>query len=129
MHINWMMTKNPFVARSGTTVGEARRLVQSHHITHLPVVGEHGDVIGMVSAHDLSEDEPAAPRYGQDLTVGAVMTAKPVVVDGEAEVDEAMDLMLECGIGALPVVDGRGEIIGIVSHGDVSRARLGLGRR
>lgn len=123
MHIDWMMTRKPFVARPDTTVREARHLLRSHRVSHLPVVGAAGDVVGMLSDGDLEVAETRSPpSAAPDLKVGAVMTPGPIVVSADAEVDEALDIMLECGVGALPVVDRAGQVVGIVSYGDVARA-------
>lgn len=55
-----------------------------------------------------------------------VMTTQVTTIEAGATVREAAKRMLARRVSALPVVDGRGRVIGIVSEGDlVRRAELG----
>lgn len=59
-----------------------------------------------------------------------VMTHTVITVAPETSVGEAMQLMLRHDIGALPVVDGHGDIVGIVTAGDfLRRASHGMAER
>lgn len=50
-----------------------------------------------------------------------VMTTKVTTIEAGATVREAARRMLERRVSALPVVDDRGRVIGIVSEGDLVR--------
>lgn len=64
------------------------------------------------------------------MKVADVMTHRVISVTPEATVDQAARLMLEARIGGLPVVDSRGQLVGIVSDGDlVRRVELGTEKR
>jgi CBS domain-containing protein len=116
MHISWIMNRSVFTAAPETTIGEARRSLRSHHIRHLPVLDIGGRLVGIVSDRDLRR-----ARGPSRLPVSGVMVDRPVVVDADADLEEALDTMLENRVGALPVVRADGEVIGIVSLGDVVR--------
>jgi len=58
------------------------------------------------------------------MKVGDVMTKDVVTVSEEVEVSEAVRLMRERDISALPVVDRSGRLTGIVSEGDLIRELL-----
>lgn len=61
----------------------------------------------------------------RDVMVSPVHTVKP-----DALVTDVARLFLERRIGAAPVVDDRGTLVGIVSEGDLlHRAEIGTGRR
>lgn len=49
------------------------------------------------------------------------MTSTVVSIDPNSSVKEAAQLMLEKGISAVPVVDKKGHLVGIVSEGDLLR--------
>ena len=49
------------------------------------------------------------------------MTGSVLSVDSEAPLTDAVELMLEHKIGAVPVVDADGKLVGIVSYMDVLR--------
>lgn len=50
-----------------------------------------------------------------------VMTQNVITVSPDSEVREIATLLLEHGISAVPVVDGEGKVLGIVSEGDLMR--------
>lgn len=87
----------------------------------MPVVDEHGTVIGMVSEYDVIS------KRGQ--TVGEIMSRGVISVPDDAETAQVAGLMGLHGIRRLPVLrDGR--LVGIVSRTDllrlfVARAREG----
>jgi CBS domain-containing protein len=54
--------------------------------------------------------------------VTSVMASPVVVVDAEAPVQALLRLFIAGGIGAVPVVNPRGEPVGVVSKTDVLRA-------
>lgn len=54
-----------------------------------------------------------------------IMTSEVITTRPDASVKQAARLMLENGVSALPVVDGKGKLLGIVSEGDLMhRAEL-----
>jgi CBS domain-containing membrane protein len=132
MLVRDVMTRDPLTARTDTSVYDAMQTLESEQIRHLPVV-EDGELKGIVSDRDLSRfshagllEEPDAARRRLRAPIGNVMTSDPVHVAPDDDIDEAIDLMLENRIGALPVceeVDGR--LVGIVSYVDLLRAMRG----
>ena len=62
------------------------------------------------------------PELAASTPVTAVMASPVVSVDPEAPVRDLLRLFVAGGIGAAPVVDSRGEAIGVVSKTDVLRA-------
>ncbi|HEY6105490.1 MAG TPA: CBS domain-containing protein [Anaeromyxobacteraceae bacterium] len=60
----------------------------------------------------------------EDVPVQRVMTGSPVTIDPEATLAEAAEALLQGGFRHLPVVNGMGRPVGMVSERDL-RARLG----
>ena len=58
------------------------------------------------------------------MQVRDVMTHEVVTVQSETPVKDAATLMVDGGFAALPVVDDRGRVVGIVAEADVLRDRL-----
>ena len=56
-------------------------------------------------------------------SVGDLMTADPIVINGDAPLLEAAQLFDRHRIHGLPVVDGDGALIGVISQTDMIRAR------
>ncbi|MFH0945324.1 MAG: CBS domain-containing protein [Planctomycetota bacterium] len=101
------------------TVREAANRMRTHDVGTLVVVDDQGRPVGIVSDRDLVvkalslEQNPGATR------VEAVMTANPTVILSTASVRDAVKLMSEGGFRRLPVVDGSGNLLGVVSFDDV----------
>ena len=128
-----LMTEAPVTISPKSTVREAARLLDTLDIRHLPVVNEEHELVGMVSDRDLrSLSVPAfagAQRIGNvqtalDASVSSVMTTEVLSVEEEADAKELVDLMLDFRVGAIPVTDGDGTLVGIVSYIDVLRTCL-----
>lgn len=128
------MTENPRIVQVNDTIGDAMEVLQTMDFRHLPVVDEHGELVGMLSDRDLraldvpfpqeAEATDTPPRKAHTAPVATMMSSNVVSVSPDADVTDVMELMLEHKIGALPVVDGEGALIGIVSYVDVFRCLL-----
>jgi len=59
----------------------------------------------------------------EPTTVGDLMALDPIVVRANASLDEVADLLDHHHISGLPVVDGSGSLVGVVSQTDLVRAR------
>ena len=59
-----------------------------------------------------------SPRH-RDSTVGDVMTSAVHVARADLPLQRAARLMSENGVGALPVVDGRGQVTGLLSEANL----------
>ena len=59
-----------------------------------------------------------------------IMTRPVVTVTPETTIVDAANLMLQRHVSGLPVVDGGGNLVGVVSEGDfIRRSEIGTGRR
>lgn len=130
-----LMTQDPITLKVTAKVRDALEILQSMEIRHLPVINAQDELIGMVSDRDLRnlsilrsvEDNGVSElRIAMAQPISSVMTADVISVEVEAEVTEVIDLMLEHKIGAVPVVDAEGSLVGIVSYIDVLRELAAL---
>ena len=106
------------------TLNDAIERLGEHGIGALVVSGDGHKIEGIVSERDIVR---AAARSGSDAlgnTVGSVMSTNVITCALNDGVDRLMSLMTERRIRHLPVVDDHGHLIGIVSIGDVVKARL-----
>lgn len=53
------------------------------------------------------------------LTVKNIMTRDPITVSPDTEIVHAAKLLLEKGINGIPVVDKKGELVGIICQSDL----------
>ena len=124
MKISQMMTRNVKHCRPTDNLAHAARLMWDHDIGALPVVDEHGQVIGMVTDRDACM---AAYTRGQPLDqipVSVAMTTHVVTCQpDDAEVSVAK-LMAKNKVRRVPVVDDQQRPIGLVSLNDLAIAMV-----
>jgi len=101
----------------------ASALMLSRRIGCLPVVAD-GVLVGMLTTNDLlaADVRAAAPRLSLETPIARVMTPTPVMVGPHEPLLEAVALMAQRGVRHVPVVDGEGRLIGMVSDRDVRTA-------
>ena len=151
-----LMTREMATVPPDMPVASLARLLSDRGISSVPVIGAKGSLLGIVTEADLirrlsgTEDKPAswllrrfrntdrqAERYARTHGREArdVMTADVVTVDKDATAERCAHLMEEHGVKRLPVVDGDGRLVGIVSRSDLLLAlmeppgRIGAGDR
>lgn len=103
-----------------TTVYEAVRLMGERDIGALVVV-EAGKVAGLLSERDYSRKVVLHGRTSRDTRVGEILSRPAITVTLADPIAACMQLMTEGRIRHLPVVDGAGRPVGLVSIGDLVR--------
>jgi len=107
-------------------IGEAETVqaasVEMHwaHVRHLPVVDGVGRLIGLVTRAEL---QTALTLYdsAETLPVALVMRRDVFTVGPHTPLAEAMELMLDSKLTALPVVDRAARLVGILTESDFVR--------
>lgn len=114
-----------------TTFQDALALMKERSFRRLPVINEHGKLVGIVAERDLLH---AAPSPATSLSiwevnyllwklhVSDVMTEKVISAIPEMPIEDAAQLMVTCKIGGLPVVDTHGTVIGVITETDIFKA-------
>jgi CBS domain-containing protein len=130
-------------------VAAAMRALVGRGIDGAPVVDGDGRVVGLLSTGDLivAEGQVHVPtvisilgasfewpgerkRFEEDLrravggTVADVMTPEPHTVGPDQSLEEAATLLHEHDVSRLPVVDADGNLVGILSRGDIIRSMI-----
>jgi CBS domain-containing protein len=107
-----------------STLRDAIQQLTERRIGALVVSGDGKAIEGIVSERDIVRATAATGPDALDGSVGSVMSTDVVTCSVGDGVDRLMELMTERRIRHLPVVDDRGHLSGIVSIGDVVKARL-----
>ena len=119
-----LATKPPIVLTIAPdeTLGRALALLAEHDIGCLPVVEAPGRLVGMLSERDIVR---AGALGAVDLEREvATLTTRDVVQGSPGDDVEALLAQMIAGrFRHLPIVD-RGELVGVVTIGDVVKARL-----
>ncbi len=116
------MKREPLVrVKPEATIREASKAMVEHGVGSVLVVGDGDRLIGIFTERDLAR----AVARGCDPDEGRVsdyMTRNPITARPEEPLVMAGHKMIEHGIRHLPVVDGMGRLIGVISMRDVLRA-------
>ena len=126
---DWM-TSDVVTISPDTTLPEAHRTMTEHQIRRLPVVEKKGHLVGIVTRGDVRGAQPSEAtslsiwelnRLLATLKVKEIMTPNPVTVAQTATIAEAAEMMLENRISGLPVVNEKGELVGMITESDIFR--------
>lgn len=141
-----VMSREPIVVRSETALNEAIQILAERRISGLPVVDDAGLLVGIISETDLMWQETGVTppayimfldsviylqnpgTYERDLhkalgqTVGEVMSKNPITISSDKSLKEAAKVMHDKKVHRLPVLDSEGQVIGILTRGDIVRA-------
>ena len=141
MFVSKSMTREVVTIEKESGIFEAYEKMKQNRIRHLPVVDAQDRLIGMVTDRDIRSvmpyelfKDPDLQKIEEntvaDMQIGDVMTTQPVHISPTSTIQDALLLFEEMRIGALPVVDDDGLLLGIISVRDLLRAFtnvLGIG--
>jgi CBS domain-containing protein len=112
---------DPICVSASTTVHEAvRRMLQGRQAGVLIVDGE-GRLAGIFTERDVLTRVVGGDRDARRTTVGEVMTARPEALTVGDRVAHAVHCMSVAGYRTVPLVDGQGRPVGVVTVTDVIR--------
>ncbi len=126
MQVKDLMHAHPVSVDNRQTIEHAATLLERLNVRHLPVL-QGTRLVGMLSDRDFREvlgdgfDEERRAEIAA-RAVDSIVPAEVVSVAPEASVTEAVDLMLDRKVGALPVVDDGHVLVGILSYTDLLQA-------
>ncbi len=115
-----MMTElNAFPASATLERAAEAVLLTSQH--EFPVLDEAGRVLGILTRDDIIR---ALHQQGGGTFVSEVMHHDPPAVLPQARLDEAFAKMQQCACPALPVIDGFGRLVGLLTPENVGQMMI-----
>lgn len=122
------MQQQIFTIQRSETVEEAQALMAVNGIRHLPVL-DGDNLVGVISDRDIRavlipQRDPGSGKKARayylppDVRVEEAMTADPLWVAPESDIEEAARLLVTNKIGCLPVLED-GEVVGIITDTDI----------
>ncbi len=106
------------------SVRKAVERMNAHDIGCL-VVLEKGQYAGIMTERDILSRVVANARNPNEVLVGQIMSKPLTIVDPEASLEEAINLMLEKKVKKLPVIKAD-KLIGIITMTDIASAHSGI---
>jgi CBS domain-containing protein len=113
------MTPEPRVADPSLSLAEAAQLMRSEDIGSLPIVQE-GQLVAVLTDRDIVVRAVAESADLSATKVGDIASRKPVTIEPDQDLDEALALMARAQVRRLPVVEG-GRLVGVLAQADIAQ--------
>lgn len=129
MRVSNLMTRDVFALEPEADLEEARELMDERRVRHVPVIDRDGDLVGLLTHRDLlrtsllnHDDVPRFVVRGalRRVKIAEVMTSEVEVIEPDADIREAAQIMFDNKYGCLPVVEGS-RVVGILTESDFVR--------
>lgn len=130
---NWM-SKDVITVDVNDSMQDATRLLKEHNIRGLPVM-EKGKLVGVVTDRDLKKASASDATTLEihellymisRIKVKEIMTKNPITIPVDSTIDEAAEVLLENKLSGAPVVDDKGQVVGIITQIDIFRVIISL---
>jgi len=117
-----LMTEDVVTVRATEPVRQAAEAMRDHDIGDVVVVDD-GRVSGVVTDRDLAVRVLAGRMDPSTTVVADVCTPNVVAAQPDTTIEEAVEAMRDWAVRRLPVVDGDGRPLGVVSIGDLAQVQ------
>ncbi|MDP9374489.1 MAG: IMP dehydrogenase [Chloroflexota bacterium] len=110
------MIVEPVCLRPDNSVADALELMATYHISGVPITDGAGKLVGILTNRDLRFEEDTQQPIANLMT-----SANLVTVPVGTTLDEAKELLHRHKIEKLPVVDGAGQLKGLITVKDIQK--------
>ena len=111
--VKHIMIEDVVTVKPNITVKDAVRTLQEKHVGSIVITDNNEKCMGIFTERDtiriIASDVPL------DTPIEQVMTTNVATIGEEASLEEARRLIISRGIRHLPVVDSKGELVGLFS--------------
>jgi len=130
MRVSDVMTPHPVTIGLNDSLRTAINRMKATECRRLPVINRHGQLVGIISDRDtrlalqspyIFHEQWENEALLNTITVRQCMTATPITVEPQADIQDAINLMMQYKISGLPVVLSE-TLVGIITTTDVMAA-------
>jgi len=115
-----IMTKRTVSCKPESSLADAAVLMWKHDCGFLPVIGDGGNVIGVITDRDISIALGTRDSRPKDVMVWNVMPKALFTCTAGEDVHCALKTLRAQRIRRLPVIDAEGTLVGILSIDDIA---------
>jgi len=127
--ISAIMTADVHAVQVDAAPSQVRDLLRHHRFHHVPVL-DGGIVVGMLSSADVAalgleawgvDEQTVDAELDASFDLRALMSHDVVTAHPDEPVLRAAELLADGSIHAIPVVNGKNELVGLVTSTDLIR--------
>lgn len=123
MRVADLMTKDVACCRANESLSVAAKLMWDHDCGAVPVLDDSGErVVGMITDRDICMSTWLRHAAPDAIPVREAMSRSLQSCSPEDSIASAEEAMRRSKVRRLPVLDGQGRIVGIISLADIVRA-------
>ena len=134
MFVSRSMTSKVITVDQEAGILDAQELMAANKIRHLPITDSDQQLIGIVTDRDIRsalpyefyDDPQRAKEKISALKVSDIMTRDPITISPTYTIQDALLLIQNSKVGALPVIDDNKRLTGIISVRDLLRAFINV---
>ncbi|KZX10478.1 CBS domain-containing protein [Methanobrevibacter oralis] len=122
------------------SIKDTAEVMMEHKFRRLPVTDPgSGKVLGIITVMDILDFLGGGSKFNiienkyEDNFLAAInepvreiMTRDVISLSNKASIDETINVMLSDRVGAIPIVDGDGKLVGIVTERDIALSLAGV---
>lgn len=121
MKVSEIMTAEIAACSPSDSVKDAAKLMILNDCGQIPVVGDKGTLIGVITDRDIA-CRCVAEGLSSQTCVADIMSRDVVTVSPDDDIESCCAIMEENQVRRLPVLDVEGRCCGIVSQADIANA-------
>jgi acetoin utilization protein AcuB len=136
MFVSNSMTRKVFTIEPEADIFTAQEMMAEHKIRHLPVTESNGLLIGIVTDRDIRSALPyklfrqppgeSEKENFAKIRIKDIMTRDPITISPTYTIQDALLVIQDARVGALPVVKEDNILAGIISVRDLLRAFINV---
>ncbi|MBT8331471.1 MAG: CBS and ACT domain-containing protein [Deltaproteobacteria bacterium] len=136
MFVSNSMTRKVITVEPDDGIFKAQELMAKNKIRHLPVTTSGNRLMGVVTDRDIRSALPykffkSTPSEAEknnvaELKIKDIMTKDPITISPAFTIQDALLVIQDARVGALPVVKEDGTLTGIISVRDLLRAFINV---
>ncbi len=117
-----IMSSKLIVAKEDMNVEDALKLLVNNKVTGLPVVNSKGEMVGIISEYDIIARVGKQKKLDPESFKGELPYTKQVeAVKEDTSLQDILERFISAKCRRLPVLDGEGRLVGIISRRDVMK--------
>ena len=122
-----IMNKKPVCISPKETIPACARKMLSNNVGGI-IVEENKKLVGIITEKDIVEDLVGKELNVKKLKVSDIMTTGMIQISPEADIMEAVELMIREDVRRLPVTNNK-KLVGIITAKDLLKKQPGLYKR